>query len=1041
MADIRLPGWADDGVPGGGGDDDVLTVGDLASMGRRDRDEFADAFAVFRRRLVDPRTALERRRLSPGAWLDDPWVSGDLGTYDLATRTGCWPSTRRMFERAAEPWVNETAVTGAFGTGKTDWAIRLVAYWLHDLSVHADPRALLGLQSHSVITFMLVHMKKAKAEDKLLDPLKAALRRIPYFRDEFPWDMSADARELTFPKGIVVKCGVTDPEAVRSEDLAVLVLDECNFLEVVGRSARDKEGRLFDAAEAIWQAARRRQDSRFKGTSLWTPKIVLMSSRDRPHDFLERREREVLDAPGLEVEGPPDDRVLVDREGRRLYFSKSLWAAKPAGSFSQEMFRVEIGGDGRRSRVLDAADTPTPGARTMDVPEDFRQEFGRNVDEALRELAGVAIAGVGRLFPDDVVLRDAVVEGVGAHPFSRLSTTLVDGGVLLDDRLFHKGVCRCCPGRWRFVHLDVALTQDCLGLGVVHVHGTKQVLRMRKAPDGSDGRYVPSEEPVFKADLLLQVLPPMGGEIRLTFAEELVRTLRDRGMRIAQVTVDAFQCLAAGTLVQSSGGMAPIESLVVGDVVRTLSGQGRVDAVHKYANAPTMKVVLENGLCLEGTPNHKILAARDDALHQAGDVRTFKDWLPDDVRWEWRRLDALSPRDIVATADGPWDAGGDDCVLVPVPEGTWAGGKAWHSSWQPPGRMNVVLAEWLGLMWGDGHFPSDIDKNNGVGLTVVAEDVPDAERAFAALFGCAPPWEPHSDRACGVMRFTSKRILRWMATNGLRKPHVPDVVLKSSAAVRRAFLRGLFATDGSVSARDGGVSLSTVHGDVARTVQLMLLYDAGLHSCITRARRGYLGDFVSKGVQYIVGVRGPRHTFLGRVGFTYASKTRRLAEHAAVKGRRIYSRVLSVTGARADVFDVTVAGDPSYAANGFWSHNSAQMRQNLTADGIPGDKLSVDATAEPYLDLRDAFEERRVLMYDHPQAVAELSALIYYRAQGKVDHPPSIGKDVADGLCGAVAGALQWKAFAMSDSGGRTVGASVLGGGSTSMRRGRYKMA
>lgn len=522
---MRLPGSRGAPPP----PDDPRRDGDLPA------DPFLRELALFGRRTADPRGAVERRIRSPEEWLDDRHLSGDLSDFDPSTGIGCWPNTRTMFLKAASGEWDQIGFTGAFGTGKTNLAILLWPWWIYQLSCHVSPQALMGLQPHSVLMSVLVHQSQARAKEKLLGPLKDAMGRIPYFREDFPWDSSADALQMRFPKNIVVQAGITDPEAVRSHDLWAFLIDEANFLPVVARSAKDKEGRGFDAAQAIWEAGRRRQASRFQSISLWPPKCVLLSSRDRPHDFLERREREALEA-GMVV-GPPDLQDVEDRAGRRLSMSRALWTARPRGEYSSATFAVEVGGDGRRSRILAPDEGPTPGARTVDVPEDFREQFDKNVDEALRELAGVAVAGVGLLFPDPDVLDACVVEG--RHPFSRLTTTMQDGGDFVMDALFDGGRPRCCPGRWRFAHIDVGLTQDALGLAVVHGHGHKDVVRRHK---DDPGRMVRVRAPILKADWAQEVVPPVGGgEIRLGPARDLLIHLRDAGMKIAKITLDAFQ--------------------------------------------------------------------------------------------------------------------------------------------------------------------------------------------------------------------------------------------------------------------------------------------------------------------------------------------------------------------------------------------------------------------------------------------------------------------------------------------------------------------
>lgn len=562
---------------------------DPALLGGTEQDPFAGALHSFAQELIRPRQALDRDLLSPEEWLDDPFYSGDLGWFDATSETGCWPSTREAFLSIVRGW-EEIGFTGAFGVGKTQLAILLITYWLYELSCYASPQALMGVQEHSVLVFMLVHMNQRKAEAKLYGPLRSAIQRIPYFKDQFPPNPRITSY-LEFGKGLKVYTGVTDPDAVRSHDLVGLVVDEANFLDVTKRSARDKEGRTFDAAEEIVEAAVRRQTSRFKSTSLWLPRRVILSSRDRPHDFLERRERETRESAEVEVIGPPEDQLVRNPVTRRAYLSKALWSAKPRWSGKKwPGFTVEIGGDGRRSRILREGEKPVEGSRLIRVPDEFLPEFTKNTDEALRELAGIAIAGVGRLFPDDRVVLAAFTRSYN-HPMTRQATTLQDGVVLVDELLFKDGAPICCPKKWRFGHGDPAESQDSYGLCFVHAHDVK-IVEVIDPKDPTKKLRRPA--PVFKVDLALEVLPPRDGEIRLALVEQLVYDLQDRGMKIGYLTFDGHQSLHTRQNMEARG--IPVERRSVDakpDSYLDLRSAFEEDRVVCYEHPELMKQLTE----------------------------------------------------------------------------------------------------------------------------------------------------------------------------------------------------------------------------------------------------------------------------------------------------------------------------------------------------------------------------------------------------------------------------------------------------------------
>jgi len=251
-----------------------------------------------------------------------------------------------------------------------------------------------------------------------------------------------------------------------------------------------------------------------------------------------------------------------------------------------------------------------------------------------------------------------------------------------------------------------------------------------------------------------------------------------------------------------------------------------------------------------------------------------------------------------------------------------------------------------------------------------------------------------------------------MEHNSLIKPLIPDAIMRSGKQIKASFLRGLFATDGSVGRAFGSVSFSTKHRGLADQVRFILRCDFGFESCLTVVERGKPGDYICDGVQYVVSVRGSRAKFADIIGFSYKYKQEALDAHRGVKGRRKFVKVVSIEHGDADVYDLEVADDPSYVANGFISHNSADTLQQFRGRGINAEVQSIDKTVIPYDLVKTAMYEGRIALQANSWVVLELQQLMKVpkpRAKGyKIDHP-RIGKDgnpgtkdVADCLAGVV---------------------------------------
>jgi hypothetical protein len=89
----------------------------------------------------------------------------------------------------------------------------------------------------------------------------------------------------------------------------------------------------------------------------------------------------------------------------------------------------------------------------------------------------------------------------------------------------------------------------------------------------------------------------------------------------------------------------------------------------------------------------------------------------------------------------------------------------------------------------------------------------------------------------------------------------------------------------------------------------------------------------------------------------------------------------------------------------FDGFQSAQIRQNLSRDGIDTEYLSIDRDLKAYDTLKDWFYTENINMYLHEALMEELEHLELVAGK-KVDHTPMFSKDVAD----AVAGSVYWSA-------------------------------
>ena len=243
-----------------------------------------------------------------------------------------------------------------------------------------------------------------------------------------------------------------------------------------------------------------------------------------------------------------------------------------------------------------------------------------------------------------------------------------------------------------------------------------------------------------------------------------------------------------------------------------------------------------------------------------------------------------------------------------------------------PAALSEDLAELVGLWIGDGSVHED-----GIRFHVSRESVLETlDRRTRDLFDTGLDWT-WAD-GCYEAVIHSHEIKRWWLANfGDAKPssaeaRVPDPVQRGDRSIAVGFLRGLFTADGTLTKGKYPRLDSASDKLVGDTVQLLL--GAGIP-----ANRW---DWANEDRDYSsvapVGREG-LVPFAERVGFlddrtetlqtAVSNGETRPIGVGAVDGSTWDQSVVTIEDAGEDtVYDVTVADDPEYVANGLVSHNS-----------------------------------------------------------------------------------------------------------------------
>jgi hypothetical protein len=427
---------------------------------------------------------------------------------------------------------HECIWTGSIGYGKTFTASIGVCRVIYELSCMKDPHRSFGLAKDSNISVVALSVSEMLATKVVFENVATKIDASPYFREHFPFERTK--KELRFPGNLwVASRASTDTSALGLNTISAFI-DESNFMAKAPKGTDPRVAGL-DRAEVIYNAIKRRMKSRFEKYGRLPGMLFIVSSKSTQDDFTARRIRESREDPTIFV---------------RDY---ALWDVKPEDYYSSNKFFVLGGNEQTPSRILadneaeQIRDTLPEGCVLVEAPEDFRPDFERDLEGALRDIAGVATIAISPF----IQRREKIVEAIDRarrHPFSVLVYDASKGGMFRWDELVQMTKTRqygqrvekmlpiLHPNAIRHVHIDPALRNDALGFCMSHIAGWKDVVRRSE-----EGRQFMERAPVYVVDLILRVVPPTGDEIVLGDIRRMVYDLSAHGFLITSVSMDSFQ--------------------------------------------------------------------------------------------------------------------------------------------------------------------------------------------------------------------------------------------------------------------------------------------------------------------------------------------------------------------------------------------------------------------------------------------------------------------------------------------------------------------
>lgn len=244
----------------------------------------------------------------------------------------------------------------------------------------------------------------------------------------------------------------------------------------------------------------------------------------------------------------------------------ALWEAKPEWDDSPRFYVMTGDRAGSASIHEEKPEAEEVRGRLLEVPIDFWDDFNRDIEVALRDLAGVATFGSFPL----IAFRERVIACVDEDRKSPYKSDSVivslhdldvdgDSGPLIEqmdktvilepyDEIRDTWRPRHHPGQPRYIHVDLALNGDACGLAMGCPFGVKTVKRR----DRTSMPFTTQEHSIFM-DLIIRIENAKGSEIDFSQITAFIQWLRRCGFKIRVVTYDGWQSSHSMQILKKTG--------------------------------------------------------------------------------------------------------------------------------------------------------------------------------------------------------------------------------------------------------------------------------------------------------------------------------------------------------------------------------------------------------------------------------------------------------------------------------------------------------
>ena len=421
----------------------------------------------------------------------------------------------------------EIALTGATRTGKTTTAVADALYHLYRVMCLKDPQSYFGLKSITNISFFFFNITQTLAKSVAYKEFNVSLALSPWFQKHGKMNKS-EANPTYIPEGglISIEYGSDASHALGVATFCV-IFDECNFAAAGIKDINKAKQKIKEKYDTLVA----RVTGTFVKHGEVFGRLYIISSKRSDSDFMEEYIQNQKNA-----------------GNQHMYvFDKPQWEVWPKSRYSSdETFHVALGGKHKQNFVVQdespeaLLELKEQGYELMKVPMDNKVRFMSDLDVALRDIAGIAVAGAMSFITQDIL--DTCI-GNRRNPFYQDILQIGVRDSYFIEEFFHMEIIDRPKQYPLYVDVDLSLNDDKTGISGVWLVGRNDI---------ENEAGVKVSLPTFKHAFTVAIQAPKGDKIPYMKVKSFLLWLR-KNFDLERVSRDQFQSEYLAQVLESEG--------------------------------------------------------------------------------------------------------------------------------------------------------------------------------------------------------------------------------------------------------------------------------------------------------------------------------------------------------------------------------------------------------------------------------------------------------------------------------------------------------